>query len=89
MKLQVFCAMIASMSYLLAVCADHSNAKSFGKEVKFHSNDDRKLLEKFSSIINSSLENSDEVYYAVFAPTETQKWKGNLKRYRLDKDGAI
>ena len=41
--------------------------------------------------INSfnSLENSDEVYYAVFAPTETQKWKGNLKRYRLDKDGAI
>jgi len=41
--------------------------------------------------INSfnSLENSDEVYFAVFAPANSQKWQGNLKRYRLGSDGQI
>ncbi len=37
----------------------------------------------------NSLEKSDEVYFSVFAPHETQNWKGNLKRYRMRSDGTI
>lgn len=41
--------------------------------------------------INSfnSLETSDQVYYSVFAPASSQKWLGNLKRYRVGSDGEI
>ena len=35
------------------------------------------------------LENSDELYYTVFAPSTSIGWSGNLKRYRLGSDGKI
>ncbi|GAA6144340.1 pilus assembly protein [Thalassolituus maritimus] len=37
----------------------------------------------------NSLELSDELYYAVFEPTENGAWKGNLKRYRIASDGVV
>lgn len=35
------------------------------------------------------LENSDELYYALFEPTANIGWSGNLKRYKLGSDGEI
>ncbi len=32
------------------------------------------------------LEHRDELYYAIFRPSETRRWPGNLKRYRLGVD---
>jgi type IV pilus assembly protein PilY1 len=37
----------------------------------------------------NSLEISDELYYAVFEPTENGAWKGNLKRYRVASGGVV
>lgn len=33
-------------------------------------------------------DNKDQVYFSVFKPMETDKWQGNLKRYRLDAANA-
>ncbi|NMY53100.1 PilC/PilY family type IV pilus protein [Pseudomonas sp. WS 5011] len=33
-------------------------------------------------------DNKDELYFSVFRPQESDRWPGNLKRYRLDIDGA-
>ena len=37
----------------------------------------------------NSLEQSDELYYAVFKPTDNAAWKGNLKRYKISNDGIV
>jgi type IV pilus assembly protein PilY1 len=37
----------------------------------------------------NSLEHLDELYYALFEPSGSAKWKGNLKSYRLSGDGTI
>jgi len=34
-------------------------------------------------------DNRDELYFALFRPSETDRWVGNLKRYRLDTQGAV
>jgi len=34
-------------------------------------------------------EHRDELYYALFRPDDNAKWKGNLKRYRIDSDGYV
>lgn len=41
--------------------------------------------------INSfnSFDHSDEIYFSVFRPSSTQRWQGNLKRYRLNDRGVI
>lgn len=43
-----------------------------------------------SAPVNSfnRLDNRDELYFAVFRPQETDRWPGNLKRYRVDVDGV-
>lgn len=42
-----------------------------------------------SAPVNSfnRVDNNDELYFSVFRPQETDRWPGNLKRYRLDIDG--
>lgn len=37
----------------------------------------------------NSLEHRDDIYYSVFKPSELPGWSGNIKRYRLGKDGTI
>jgi type IV pilus assembly protein PilY1 len=37
----------------------------------------------------NSLEHLDDLYYAMFAPSGSAKWTGNLKAYRLSADGTI
>jgi type IV pilus assembly protein PilY1 len=37
----------------------------------------------------NSLETSDELYYAVFEPTENGAWHGNLKRYKISSKGVV
>ncbi|MEK9766483.1 MAG: hypothetical protein VW274_08375, partial [Thalassolituus sp.] len=37
----------------------------------------------------NSLKISDELYYAVFEPTENGAWHGNLKRYRISQQGVM
>jgi len=37
----------------------------------------------------SDVENKDEVYYPLFRPGITNRWAGNLKRYRLDNSSGI
>lgn len=37
----------------------------------------------------NSLEISDELYYAVFEPTDNGAWRGNLKRYRISSYGVV
>ena len=37
----------------------------------------------------NSLEISDELYYAVFEPTQDYSWKGNLKRYAISSTGIV
>lgn len=37
----------------------------------------------------NSLEISDELYYAVFEPTENGAWRGNLKRYQISSYGVV
>lgn len=37
----------------------------------------------------NSLEHLDELYYAIFEPSGSKKWKGNLKSYRLSGNGLI
>lgn len=37
----------------------------------------------------NSLEHLDELYYAIFEPSGSKKWKGNLKSYRLSGDGKV
>jgi type IV pilus assembly protein PilY1 len=41
--------------------------------------------------INSynSLEHQDELYYAMFSPAGAADWSGNLKLYRLNRDGIV
>ncbi|EAT11135.1 hypothetical protein HF888_04125 [Bermanella marisrubri] len=34
-------------------------------------------------------EHRDELFYALFKPQDNAKWDGNLKKYRLGKDGKI
>ncbi|MDF3931085.1 pilus assembly protein PilY [Pseudomonas citronellolis] len=34
-------------------------------------------------------DNRDELYFALFRPAETDRWVGNLKRYRLDTQGSV
>lgn len=43
-----------------------------------------------SAPVNSfnRLDNRDELYFAMFRPQETDRWPGNLKRYKVDVDGA-
>src|SRR5690554_1535673 len=43
-----------------------------------------------SAPVNSfnRLDNRDELYFAMFRPQETDRWPGNVKRYRVDVDGA-
>lgn len=50
-----------------------------------------------TSFVNSSApvnsfnraDNLDELYFALFKPSETDRWAGNLKRYRLRTDGDV
>lgn len=42
-----------------------------------------------SSNSYNSLEHLDELYYAMFEPSGSAKWQGNLKAYRLSGDGTI
>lgn len=35
------------------------------------------------------LESSEELYYTVFEPKSTKGWSGNLKRYKLGRDGKV
>ncbi len=37
----------------------------------------------------NSLEHLDELYFAMFEPSGSAKWRGNLKSYRLSADGTI
>jgi len=37
----------------------------------------------------NSLKISDELYYAVFEPTEDGAWHGNLKRYQISNKGVV
>lgn len=37
----------------------------------------------------NNLQHRDELYYALFKPSESPRWVGNLKRYRIDGDGNI
>ncbi len=37
----------------------------------------------------NSLEISDELYYAVFEPTQSFAWSGNLKRYAISSSGIV
>lgn len=34
-------------------------------------------------------DNRDELYFALFRPSESDRWVGNLKRYRLDTQGSV
>ena len=34
-------------------------------------------------------EHRDELFYALFRPSNTVKWTGNVKRYKLDDDGTV
>ncbi|MBO3276762.1 PilC/PilY family type IV pilus protein [Pseudomonas schmalbachii] len=34
-------------------------------------------------------DNRDELYFALFRPSETDRWIGNLKRYRLQTEGTV
>ncbi len=36
-----------------------------------------------------SSEHTEQLYYALFRPSENIQWGGNLKKYRLDDDGQI
>jgi len=38
---------------------------------------------------SSKSEHKDELYYPLFKPTNTVRWNGNLKRYRLDASGVV
>lgn len=50
-----------------------------------------------TSFVNSSApvnsfnraDNLDQLYFALFKPSETNRWAGNLKRYRLRTDGSV
>lgn len=50
-----------------------------------------------TSFVNSSApvnsfnraDNLDQLYFALFKPSETDRWAGNLKRYRLRTDGSV
>jgi len=47
-----------------------------------------------AAAVGNSLRNTDQLYYALFKPTISDRWAGNLKRYRLGsqqttKDGKI
>ncbi|EDY87210.1 conserved hypothetical protein [gamma proteobacterium HTCC5015] len=35
------------------------------------------------------LTNREEIYYALFLPRESDRWGGNLKRYKITNDGTI
>ncbi|MGM0563207.1 MAG: pilus assembly protein [Pseudomonadota bacterium] len=35
------------------------------------------------------LTNREEIYYALFLPKDTERWGGNLKRYKITDDGVI
>jgi type IV pilus assembly protein PilY1 len=37
----------------------------------------------------NELRNRDEIYYAVFEPSRTSKWPGNVKKYKLSSDGDL
>jgi len=37
----------------------------------------------------NATEHRDELYYALFRPSENIKWTGNLKKYRLTDDGFV
>ena len=37
----------------------------------------------------NSLENTDQLYYAIFEPSNRPNWKGNLKRYRITSNGIV
>jgi type IV pilus assembly protein PilY1 len=37
----------------------------------------------------NSLEHNDEVYYALFEPTQYRSWKGNVKRFRITEEGLV
>jgi len=37
----------------------------------------------------NSLEHNEEVYYALFEPTQYRSWKGNVKRFRITKEGLV
>lgn len=37
----------------------------------------------------SNLNHRNELYYAIFQPGLTDRWNGNIKRYRLDENGDI
>lgn len=34
-------------------------------------------------------DNKDQLYFALFRPSENDRWPGNLKRYRLKTDGGV
>ncbi|MEM8941837.1 MAG: PilC/PilY family type IV pilus protein [Pseudomonadota bacterium] len=37
----------------------------------------------------NQLEHLDQVYFAVFSPDELPRWRGNVKRYKIDGDGVF
>ncbi|MEM8492867.1 MAG: VWA domain-containing protein [Pseudomonadota bacterium] len=37
----------------------------------------------------NQLEHLDQVYFAVFSPNELPRWRGNVKRYRIDGEGVF
>lgn len=37
----------------------------------------------------NSFQNNAEVYYALFEPSPTPRWHGNIKKYRITADGVI
>jgi type IV pilus assembly protein PilY1 len=37
----------------------------------------------------NELQHRNEVYYAVFQPSETPRWNGNIKKYKFDDDGNL
>ena len=37
----------------------------------------------------NSLQNRDELYYAVFEPNLYPRWAGNVKKYRINSDGEV
>lgn len=41
--------------------------------------------------VNASnrLQNRDELYYALFKPSNTPRWNGNIKKYKITADGVI
>ncbi|MEM6484843.1 MAG: PilC/PilY family type IV pilus protein, partial [Pseudomonadota bacterium] len=37
----------------------------------------------------NQLEHLDQVYFAVFSPNELPRWRGNVKRYKIDGEGVF